>query len=162
MANIITISRIIISFVILPFDISSNGFYIIYLFGGLTDVLDGIVARKTNTESSFGSKLDTIADFCFAIAITVKLITNYHFPTWLFVWIIVIILIKIFNVLSGYKKLHRFIAIHSMLNKICGLMVFCVPFILYFDFAWQIKAISVIIICFFATVAAIKEGRILK
>ena len=37
------------------------------MFCGLTDVMDGIIARKTNTVSDFGAKLDTGADFIFAV-----------------------------------------------------------------------------------------------
>lgn len=47
------------------FHMPSTPFYILYMICGLSDVLDGIIARKTNTASSFGARLDTIADFIF-------------------------------------------------------------------------------------------------
>ena len=39
-------------------------FYILYLFCGLTDMIDGAIVRKTGAVSKFGARLDTIADFC--------------------------------------------------------------------------------------------------
>ena len=53
MANIITCVRILCSIMLVFFPISSVHFFIIYMFCGLTDVMDGIVARKTNTVSDF-------------------------------------------------------------------------------------------------------------
>jgi len=47
MANIITCFRILCSIMLVFFPISSVQFFITYMFCGLTDVMDGIVARKT-------------------------------------------------------------------------------------------------------------------
>ena len=47
MANIITASRIIISIALLFFPALSPEFYALYLAAGITDMLDGTVARKT-------------------------------------------------------------------------------------------------------------------
>ena len=66
MANIITCFRILCSIMLVFFPISSVQFLITYMLCGLTDVMDGIVARKTNTVSDFGAKLDTGADFMIA------------------------------------------------------------------------------------------------
>ena len=46
----------------------SPGFYILYLLCGFTDMIDGTVARKTNSASRFGEKLDTAADIVFVAA----------------------------------------------------------------------------------------------
>ena len=43
----------------------SPTFYAVYIIAGISDVLDGLVARKLNLQSSFGEKLDTVADICF-------------------------------------------------------------------------------------------------
>ena len=40
-------------------------FFIIYSIAGITDVLDGWVARKYGLASSFGAKLDSVADLLF-------------------------------------------------------------------------------------------------
>ncbi len=39
----------------------SPAFYILYLTGGLSDMIDGTVARRTKTVSEFGERIDTAA-----------------------------------------------------------------------------------------------------
>ena len=73
-ANILTSCRILGSVLLLFIPAFSLGFYIIYFFCGLSDMLDGTIARKTNTVSSFGSKLDTAADFVFMTICALKLL----------------------------------------------------------------------------------------
>ena len=57
-ANIITAPRILLSVVLLFLPILGAGFYVIYLLCGVTDMIDGTVARKTGAVSEFGAKLD--------------------------------------------------------------------------------------------------------
>ena len=61
-ANVLTACRILGSILLLFFPVFSVAFYIIYIFCGVSDMIDGTIARKTNSISKFGSKLDTIAD----------------------------------------------------------------------------------------------------
>ena len=63
MANIITSIRILCSIALLFCQSLSPTFYLLYVVAGFTDMIDGTVARKTNTVSEIGSKLDTVADF---------------------------------------------------------------------------------------------------
>lgn len=63
MANFITSLRIICSIALLFCLALSPAFYALYIVAGFTDMIDGAVARKTNTVSEFGSRLDTVADF---------------------------------------------------------------------------------------------------
>lgn len=63
MANIITCIRIIFSLLLTLCPPLSVTFYALYIIAGLSDMIDGIVARKTNSVSEFGSQLDTAADF---------------------------------------------------------------------------------------------------
>ena len=67
MANIITGIRILCSIALVFCPTLSPVFYSLYLVAGFTDMIDGTVARKTNTVSEFGSRLDTIADFIFVV-----------------------------------------------------------------------------------------------
>lgn len=102
MANIITSIRIICSIALLFSPAISPVFYVLYIVAGFTDMIDGTVARKTNTASEFGSKLDTIADFIFVVACLIKLLPVMDIPVWLYAWIGIIALIKIINAISGY------------------------------------------------------------
>ena len=54
MANIVTGCRILCSIFIVFSPAFSVRFYVFYLICGLTDMVDGTIARKTNTDSEFG------------------------------------------------------------------------------------------------------------
>ena len=97
-ANIITGGRVVFSLPLLFISLSSVWFYILYLFCGLTDMIDGMIARKTGTVSKFGARLDTVADFVFMLVCSIKILPLMHVPVYLWIWIIMIALIKIFNI----------------------------------------------------------------
>lgn len=153
-ANIITGSRIIFSIAILFIPPLSPIFYVLYVAAGITDLIDGTVARKTNSAGAFGAKLDTIADFIFVAVCLFKLLPVLDIPVWLWIWIAVIALIKIINIISGAIKLKRMIALHTVMNKITGALCFILPFTLPFI---NLKY-SAIVVCAAATFAAIQEG----
>ena len=158
MANIITILRILCSIAILFCPVFSVAFYSLYITAGLTDMIDGWVARKTNTVSEFGAKLDSVADFVFVVVCLAKLLPIMDFPTWLYIWIGVIAFIKIINIVSGYVVQKQFVAIHSLMNKVTGILLFILPLTISFV---DVKY-SVIGICFIATFAAIQEGHLIR
>ena len=78
MANILTISRIPLSVLLLCTHPLSCSFYILYVFCGLTDVVDGFIARKTGSVSETGAKLDTPGD----LTVTIR---RQILSSWLFV-----------------------------------------------------------------------------
>ena len=120
-ANLITGTRILCSAALLFCTSFSLPFIILYLAAGLTDMIDGPVARKTGTVSEFGAKLDTTADFVFVAACLIKLLPLIPFPLWLWLWIIGIALIKAVNLLSGYIVQKRFVTMHTVMNKATGM-----------------------------------------
>ena len=153
-ANIITSIRILISIALLFYPAFSQMFYTLYLIGGITDIIDGIIARKTNSVSDFGSKLDTIADFIFFTVCLIKLIPKINIPVWLYIWIAVIALLKLSSITYGYIVYKEFLAYHNIMNKITGLLLFIFPLVLSF---FELK-INAIFICLVATFAALQEG----
>lgn len=153
-ANIITGCRILGSILLLFFPISSLEFYITYLFCGFSDMIDGSVARKTNSNSSFGAKFDTIADFIFMIVVCYKLLPAIHIPLWEWIWIIVISVIKLSNIIGGLIRTKSLISIHSTLNKVTGFVLFLLPLTMQFiELEYSLFAV-----CLIATFAAIQEG----
>ena len=77
--NIVTILRILGTLALLFVPFASKQFYIIYIFCGITDVLDGFLARQLKVSSDLGSKLDSISDLVFYFVILAKLSTyNTH------------------------------------------------------------------------------------
>ena len=127
MANIITGSRILFSIALLFFPTFSPMFYTLYLAAGITDMIDGIVARKTGNESEFGARLDSIADIVFVVVCLIKLIPVVGIPVWLYVWIGIIALIRIINIVSGLIMQKRFVLLHTITNKVTGLLLFVLP-----------------------------------
>ena len=86
MANVITGLRILVSAALLFCPVFSPIFYAMYLIAGLSDMADGIVARKTNSVSEFGSRFDSIADFVFVAVCLIKILPVMDIPIWLYVW----------------------------------------------------------------------------
>ena len=152
-ANIITGSRIVFSLPLLFVPLSSAWFYVLYLFCGLTDMIDGEVARKTGTAGNFGARLDTASDFVFAFVCCVKILPLLHLPLWLWVWIALIALIKIFNIAVVFIRKKKLLSIHSALNKTAGFALFLLPLSLTFAEA----VYSAAMICVLATVAVMQE-----
>ena len=158
MANIITVIRILCSIALLFVSPFSKSFYILYITAGLSDMLDGPVARKTRTTSDLGSKLDSIADIIFVTASLIKLLPIISIEKWLYVWISLIAVIKAINIVSALIMYKRIIFLHTILNKITGLLAFILPLTL------PILALSYTapVICTVATIAAIQEGHYIR
>ncbi len=68
MANLLTALRIVCGILILACPVFSVWYYALYLLAGLTDAIDGTVARKLGESSAFGARFDTFADIVFALA----------------------------------------------------------------------------------------------
>ena len=152
-ANIITGSRMLFGLLLLWIPLSSAWFYILYLFCGFTDMIDGAVARKAGAVSQFGARLDTASDFVFLLTCGVKILPRMCLPIWLWVWISLIALIKILNITLVFIRKKKLISIHSVLNKITGSALFLLPFTLTFVPISH----SVATICILATVATVQE-----
>ena len=153
-ANIITGSRIIFSLPLVFIPLSSAWFYIFYLFCGLTDMIDGAIARRTGAVSKFGATLDTVADFVFVVVSLYQLLPSMHITAWLWVWSSVIAVIKICNIIWGYVIEKHFISLHTMMNKVTGLLLFLFPLTISF----VDPKYTAIIVCAIATFSAIQEG----
>ena len=158
MANIITEIRIMLSIVLLFCPALSPGFFVLYIAGGVSDMIDGTVARKTDTVSEFGSKLDTAADILFVAVCLIKLIPVLDVPVWLIIWIAVIAVIKLFNIAKVYIRQKELISVHSVMNKVTGGLLFFFPLTLtVIDLRY-----SAVVVCVVATAAAIQEGHLIK
>ena len=126
-ANIITGSRIVFSLPLLFIPLASAWFYALYLLCGLSDMIDGTVARKTNSASEFGARLDTVSDFVFMSVALIKFVPHFHIPVWLWIWIGIIAMIKLGNAVFGFVRTKKLISPHTVLNKVTGLFLFLLP-----------------------------------
>ena len=157
-ANLITGTRILCSAALLFCQPFSPPFIVLYLIAGITDMTDGPVARKTGTVSELGAKLDTAADFVLVAVCLMKLLPKLFVPLWIWLWIGGIALIKAINLLSGFIVQKRFVAMHTVMNKVTGILLFILPLTL------PVLALkySVPLVCAAATFAAIQEGHFIR
>jgi len=153
-ANILTGCRIFGSILMLFFSAFSLEFFVTYLLCGLSDMIDGTIARKTNSTSRFGSRLDTIADFIFVVASLIKLLPAMYIPGWVWAWGGLIAAVKIGNIIWGYISCRKFISLHTIMNKVTGLLLFLLPLTISFV---ELKYIA-LAVCSVATFSAIQEG----
>lgn len=158
MANIITGVRILCAIAMLFCRPYSTAFYVLYITAGISDMMDGAVARKTKTCSEFGARLDTVADFTFVVVCLIKLLSTLVIPVWLSIWIAVIALVKVSNIVTGYVMRKRFVAVHSVMNKVTGILLFILPLTL--------RALNLnysgVVVCAAATLAAMQEGHYIR
>lgn len=157
-ANYISISRIIMSILLIVTKTFSIPFYIIYIYCGLSDMLDGFFARKYKITSEIGAKIDSIADIVFILVSIVKILTVINLSKVICIWVIIIAMIKICNVLCGYVYYKKLTLPHTITNKITGFVLFITPLI--------IQCIDLVIveilICILATFSAIQEGHYIR
>lgn len=129
-ANIITAVRIFGAAVLLFVEPLTVEFYIIYTACGLSDAVDGFVARAMKTVSSFGSKLDSIADLLFYAVMFLKVFPVLLDMLELYIWLFGIsaVAVRIVIYILGAFKYKKFTSLHTIFNKITGLMVFLIPY----------------------------------
>ena len=158
MANLITSCRILLSLLLLFFPALSPGFYGLYLAAGLSDMLDGFVARRTNSASPLGAKLDSMADIVFLAVCLIKLLPVLALPVWLWVWVGLIALLRLVNVVSGFVRRKKLVLLHTRANKLTGALLFLLPLSLGF----LNIAYTAVPLCALASFAAIQEGHFIR
>ncbi len=126
-ANIITFSRILFSLFLLFISPHSVIFTVFYLLCGLTDVLDGFLARRLHTESKTGERLDSAADLFFAAVYALRILPLLSIPWWMRAWVGIIAVVKGTFIIDASRKAHRLSVAHSFGNRLTGLLLFIIP-----------------------------------
>ena len=134
-------------------------FWTLYLLCGLSDILDGAVARLTGTVSRLGERLDTPADIVFVAVWMVLFIPAINVGRWLWIWTGIIAFIKVVNVISGLAMKKSFVAKHTPANKATGILLFLLPMIVLWE---VIKVPYIILVSLLATFAAVQEGHLIR
>ena len=134
MANIITILRILGTLLLSVTNPLTTEFYVIYTMTGVTDVLDGYIARKTNTVSELGSKLDSAADLMFYGIMVYRLlpILSELLPVGIWYTLTGIVILRVFTYVFTAIKYKEFMSNHTYFNKMTGLCAFSVPYFIKF------------------------------
>jgi len=107
-------------------------FMIIYVAAGLSDMIDGPIARKFNITSQFGAALDGGADLLFLFTVLFRVGPLIEFSNWLWIWIGTAIAAKLFASVIGYIRHKEIIFLHTYLGKFFMFNLFLFP--VYFLF----------------------------
>ncbi|MGE4353846.1 MAG: CDP-alcohol phosphatidyltransferase family protein [Oscillospiraceae bacterium] len=127
LANIITITRFVGAVLLLFTNPFSLLFWVLYGYCGVSDLADGLAARTMKQQSDLGAKLDSMADMAFFFALIVVVAPAVVIPEWIWICVVVIALIRVTAYGIGYKKYHRFSALHTYANKATGVFLFGIP-----------------------------------
>ncbi len=151
--NLITVLRLLCALTLF-FTIPFTGlFWLFYLLGGFSDIIDGWLARKLKATSRIGALLDSLADLLFLLVLAYLLVPYFTWPTWLLLWLGVIVVLRIGAVLLALVKYRRPAFLHTYANKLTGLALFAFP-LLIFLLGFTATAI---ILCLLASYAALEE-----
>lgn len=74
----------------------------IFLAGISTDILDGSIARHTNTQSRLGQIADGEADFCLSVCLIIILLQNGTLPLWVGILMLLRFLLPLLAALLSY------------------------------------------------------------
>ncbi len=102
--NTLTIAR----FILIPFIIIAlvnDNYLVAFIFltiSGLTDVLDGFIARKFDLITNFGKLVDPLADK----ATQISILTTLALKGIIYPWMIIVIFIKEFLMVAGASFLY--------------------------------------------------------
>ena len=153
--NLITLSRIVAAIAMIPIHSFSAMFYAVYTYCGVSDVLDGFLARRLHCNDEFGARLDSIADIVFYAVTAFKILPVLCSKLTPSIWYIVIatVIIRIISYTAAAIKYRRFASLHTYMNKLTGFLVFTVPYILFLPFAKT----ACMIISVVAVIAAMEE-----
>lgn len=102
--NLLTIIRFLLIPIIIIFAIQDDyiATIIVLTVSGLTDILDGFIARRFNFISDFGKLMDPLADKATQITILAVLTIQEIIPFW----ILIIVLLKEFAMIAGASFLY--------------------------------------------------------
>ncbi|HWP51676.1 MAG TPA: CDP-alcohol phosphatidyltransferase family protein, partial [Clostridia bacterium] len=107
----------------------SARFLWVYTLCGLSDALDGYVARKTGNTSKAGAMLDSAADIAFIAVVLLVFIPFFSFAARIVYWIAGIAFIRLSSLVVGYIRYRTFAGLHTYANKAAGLLLFLFPFL---------------------------------
>lgn len=147
-ADIITLLRIAGTVLLVALKPLSAEFFIIYALTGLTDALDGWIARKTKTAGNFGARLDSIADLLFYAVILIRVLPflSVILPDEIWYFAAAVFCIRISAYITAAVKYRLFASLHTYLNKFTGIAVFLIPFFVITEYTaeycWAVCAVA--------------------
>jgi len=106
----------------------------LYIAAGVTDMIDGSIARRIKDATShFGAELDSLADL-FMVVVSVFFILP-HMDIWNGFWIAILIALtfKFMSAVPGLIKHRKVFFLHTISNKLLGFILFMAIILYYFS-----------------------------
>ena len=130
--NFITSLRILGTVILLFLEPASREFYLVYTATGITDALDGTLARALKATTTLGSKLDSVADLLFYTVMLLRLLPPLweQLPWWIWPWVGGILCVRLSAYVVAYLRTGGFASLHTIWNKMSGFGVFLLPYFL--------------------------------
>ena len=153
--NILSSLRMVGAVALLLSNVPSILFGVLYIVCGISDIADGWLARKLKCVTKTGALLDSLADICFVACCVWKLLPIFELPQWLWLWVGVIVAIKVVNQLSALVMYGRCYFPHTAANKATGFLLFIAVPLTF------VSVIPITIVAAIATFAAIHEHYII-
>ncbi len=124
--NALSLTRVALSLALIWADPGTTAFAIIYLFCGVTDIVDGWSARRLAATSALGARLDTLGDATFTLVVIGQMLTHIHLPTDLPLAIGVgaVALLRMMNFVATKLRFGEWNVMHTFANKAAGVVVF--------------------------------------
>lgn len=121
--NILSFLRIPCAIVLLCTEPFSFSFFFFYFFCGISDILDGILARKMGTASKTGAFIDSLADAVFFSSLLVILLSQFQWPAWCLIFVGSLILIRLCSFAVGLIRFRKPAFLHTYANKAAGILL---------------------------------------
>lgn len=119
--NAVTAPRLLCAAAMLFANADFGLFWLLYALCGISDVLDGALARGLHAESRLGS----IADLAFTAVCAVQLLPRLHLPAGLWICIAVIAALQISAIIAARHRHCSPEQHHSTANRLVGFLLFC-------------------------------------
>ncbi|GAC1618728.1 MAG: hypothetical protein NVS4B11_09190 [Ktedonobacteraceae bacterium] len=132
---------------------------LVFLFGVITDILDGQVARGTKTQSKLGQIADGEADFCLYLALSIVLVQDTILPLWLGVILVLRFFIPLIAALTSYFLFAHPVRFSSTTWGKCAGLAQCLYFLVLlvppqFAFVTHLANLPLLVAVLVLTIAA--------
>lgn len=151
--NFITLLRVFGAVGLLFAEPFSFLFYTLYIVCGLSDMLDGYLARRLGAVSKFGQALDSVSDFLFIGIVLFIYITYTALPWWSILWMISIAAVRFLSILVGFGKYGKLAFLHTYSNKATGFALFLFPLL----YSMLPLSLLILLLCSVASISALEE-----
>lgn len=136
--NILSSLRILGAIAIIFLKPLSVPFFIVYGIAGITDPLDGFIARKFHLESRIGSIIDSIADWALLLIMAIKMLPYLMGILEWWNWVIILIpfVLHVTAYIVCFIKFRCFSSVHTYMNKLMSAAIFIFPFTFIGEIYW--------------------------